>query len=139
VAAALLASGSLCKDVAAQAGIGERTLRRWRSEPAFKALVADLRSGMVSAAAGRLADGMSAAADVLKALLKDEDANVRLKAASKVVELGLRVRSEAEMEERLSRVEALLSGGGDCGDLECATETAGDDGAEPSDPPGGGP
>jgi hypothetical protein len=135
LAAAALASGTLLKEVAVQADVSERTLRRWRSEPAFKALVTELRGEMIGQAAGRLADGMSAAADVLTALLKDEDSNVRLKASAKLLEMALKVRDQAELEERLARVESLLVGGADRGDHAGEAEATGDDGEASDDPP----
>ena len=55
--AAELACGKTVRDAATATGVAERTAHRRQSEPEFRAKVADLRAGMVSAAAGRLADG----------------------------------------------------------------------------------
>lgn len=137
LAASLLAGGATFKDAAAGAQMGERTLRRWFAEDAdFRSEVATLRAAMVSAAAGRLADGMTEAADVLRKLMTNEDANVRLKAAAKVVELGLKVRNQDEIEERLAAVESAIAGGGDHGrdtGKGAATGGADEDPDEPAD------
>src|SRR5689334_2224655 len=78
VAAGLLAGGLTIKDAAAQAGVGERTLRRWLDEdPEFKATVGRLRSEAVGAAMARLSATMTAAADVLKGLLDSGDEGVK--------------------------------------------------------------
>ena len=69
----------------------------------------------VRSAAGKLADGMAAAADTLRGLLTHADDSLRLRAASKLLELGLKtwqvVDLEAqvsELSERLAVTEAML-------------------------------
>src|SRR4051812_38904491 len=75
--AAALAAGRTVRDAAAAAGVSEKTAHRRNADPAFKARVTALRAGMVTTAAGRLAGGMAAAADVLVALLADADPGER--------------------------------------------------------------
>lgn len=107
--AAALAAGKTVRDAATATGVSERTAHRRLTDPGFKARVTELRGGMVATAAGRLADGMAAAADVLRALLASDDENVRHKAAAKLIELGLRVREQAEIEDRIGRLEELAA------------------------------
>jgi hypothetical protein len=108
-----LAGGATLRDAAAAAGIGERTATRRWADAAFRRRVAELRGEMVGQALGRLADGMAAAADVLRALLGAENSDgeprnekTRLAAAAKLLELGVRLRESVELEERLAALEA---------------------------------
>ena len=105
--AAELACGKTVRDAATATGVAERTAHRRQSEPEFRAKVADLRAGMVSAAAGRLADGMSAAANVLREQLGSTDEHLRHRSAVKLIELGLKVVELSELERRVSELEAL--------------------------------
>ncbi len=107
--AAGLAAGKAVKVAAAAAGVGERTAFRRLTDAAFKARVSALRGDMVATAAGRLADGMAEAADVMRALLADPDPHIRHKAAAKLIELSVRVRDQVELEDRLARLEALAA------------------------------
>ncbi len=107
--AAELAAGKTVRDAATAAGVAERTAHRRLTDPAFKARVSEVRGGMVTTAAGRLADGMAAAADVLRALLTDADPHVRHKASVKLIELSVRVRDQVEIEDRLARLEATMA------------------------------
>ena len=79
--------------------------------------MSELRGEMVSAAAGRLADGMSEAAGVLRSLLADSDPHIRHKAAVKLIELGVKVVELSELEQRVVEMEQYLAktaaGGGE--------------------------
>jgi hypothetical protein len=112
LAAAKLACGGTVAEAAEAAGVDVRTVFKWKAEDAgFRARIAELRAAAVSGALGRLTDGMTRAADALVALLANRSPSVRLKAARAVIELGLRVRAEVEVEERLAAVERALEGG----------------------------
>ena len=100
--AAELAAGKTVRDAAAAAGVSERTAYRRLEDEAFLYRVAALRAAMIDTAAGRLADGMAAAADVLRALLAADDDRVRLAAASKLIDSGLKVRELVDLEEELA-------------------------------------
>jgi len=127
VAAGHLAAGSTLAAAATAAGIGERTLQRWAAEDAgFDALVQALRRRMVDAALGKLSDGMTRAADVLRELLDHEDATERRLAAGKLIELGLKVKDAAELEQRVRDLEAKLGGQADGGDTRPGEATGGD-------------
>jgi hypothetical protein len=140
--AAELAAGKTVRDAAAAVGIAERTAHRRLTDAAFKARVAELRGRMIDAAAGRLADGMTSAADVLRELLTNPDPNVRHKSAAKLIELSLKTRDVTELEGRLAALEQQLAGGaapgggtGDVGDAGAVEET-GDPRPSPVEPPG---
>ncbi|MGC4051924.1 MAG: hypothetical protein QM757_21490 [Paludibaculum sp.] len=111
--AAALAAGQTVIAAASTAGVSERTAFRRLDDPAFRARVAELRAGMVSTAAGRLADGMGQAADVLRALLAHKDPHVRHRAAAKLLEVGLKVVELAELEQRVAELERATEPGGE--------------------------
>ena len=112
VLAAALAAGMSHRDAAAAASVSERTVFRRVKDPAFRQHVAELRAAMTSEALGRLTGGMTGASDALNKLVNHRDPNIRHKAAVKVIELALKVREQADLEERLARIEELLVGGG---------------------------
>jgi HEAT repeat protein len=109
--AAELAAGKTVRDAAISAGVAERTAFRRLTDAKFKARVSELRTGMIASAAGRLADGMASAADVLLALLADADPNVRHRAAVKVLELGLQVRVATDLATEMAELRELVVSG----------------------------
>ena len=56
---------------------------------------------------------MTAAADVLRALLADEDGHLRFKSAAKLIELAVQLRDSVELEERVKELERRLAGRGE--------------------------
>jgi hypothetical protein len=107
-----LAAGKTVREASATAGVAERTAFRRLEDSAFKARVAELRSEMVRTAAGRLVDGMTEAAGVLRAGLTDTDANVRHRSAVKLIELGVKVTELAELQRRVDELERHIEEGG---------------------------
>jgi hypothetical protein len=111
LAAAKLAAGGTVAEAATAAGVHARTVFAWKQrDEQFRARIAEMRSQMVTTALGKLSDGMSAAADALVALVDNTDPDVRHRAAVQVITLALRVREQADIEERLQAVEELLKG-----------------------------
>jgi hypothetical protein len=55
---------------------------------------------------GRLADGMTGAADALRRLLSSRSEPTRLAAARALIELAVRLRDSVELEARLAALEA---------------------------------
>jgi hypothetical protein len=101
-----LASGQTLRDAAAAANIGERTATRRWADAAFRRRVGELRGDMVQCSLGRMADGMSEADDVPRALLAEgTPPTVRLGAARALLELGVKLRESVELEERLTALE----------------------------------
>jgi HEAT repeat protein len=64
---------------------------------------------MMQRSLGRMADGMTEAADVLRKLLAAESESVRLGAARSLLELGVRLRDSVELEERVRELERQLA------------------------------
>ena len=54
---------------------------------------------------------MTAAADVLAGLLKNKDANVKLRAARAVLELATKLRESEELEARVTELETRFAEG----------------------------
>ncbi len=106
-----VATGQTLRVAAQTAGIGERTASRRWADPVFRARVNELRSELVQRSLGRLADGMSEAADVLRGLLTAVSESVRLGAARSLLELGVKLRESVELEERLRALEARIQEG----------------------------
>jgi hypothetical protein len=104
-----LATGQTLRAAADTTGIGERTATRRMADSAFRQRVAELRTDMVQRSLGRLADGMSHAADTLRALLTAESESVRLGAARALLELGVKLRESAELAERLDALERRIA------------------------------
>jgi hypothetical protein len=106
-AALALAAGHPLRVAAKQSGAGARTIKTWTATvPAFGRRVAELRAEMTARAVGRLADGMSFAADTLRKLLTAKSETVRLGAARAVLEIGNKLRESIELEERITALEA---------------------------------
>ena len=117
-----LASGQSIREAAASCDVGERTVKRWLTRPTFRRRVGELRGDMVDRALGRLADGMTEAADVLRQLLAAEGESVRLGAARSLLELGVKLRESVELESRLAALEAAVKKGtnGSCSSVEAS-------------------
>ncbi len=105
---AALAGGATVQQAAGQAAVSERTAHRRLADPAFRRRVADLRGEMVTRAVGKMADGMSDAAAKLRELLTAESESVRLGAARSLLELGVKMRESAELEQRLADLERRI-------------------------------
>src|SRR5262245_55808310 len=86
-----VATGQPLRTAAGTAGVSERTAcRRW-ADPDFRRHVNELRGELVQRSLGRLADGMSEAADVFRQLLAAESESVRLGVARSPLELGVKL------------------------------------------------
>jgi hypothetical protein len=86
----VLAAGGSPAAAATQAGCSERTVRRRLQDAAFRRLVEERRTQMISDAVGRLSCIGVLAADTLHQLLSSGIERVRLGAARSALELMLR-------------------------------------------------
>jgi len=100
----LLAGGRTVRDAAVKSGVGERTIHRWRQEPAFRERERQLRAEMLAQGLGRLVEGMTEAAGVLRALLTSKNEQVRLAAARSVIQLGNDLRRSVETEHAIEEL-----------------------------------
>ena len=104
-----LASGQTIRDAAAAAGVGERTATRRCADAFFRRRVIELRAEMVQRALGRMAEGMTEAADVPGELLRAKDDRVRLGAARACLDLSIKLRETVDDEERSQALEARMA------------------------------
>ena len=107
--AAELAAGKTVRDACGSVGISERTAHRRLADATFRAKVNEARRSIVSAATGRLADGMNEACDVLRELFRHADAAICLRAADKLLAHGLNLRKHAELEDVMQDLERQIS------------------------------
>ena len=106
-----LACGATVEGAARQAGVSRRTVQRRMADPEFLGRLSEARADMVKRASGMLS---AAAMESVKTLLVLQAAPnsgpVRLGAARAVLEIGLKVREAAELEERVSALERRVAG-----------------------------
>jgi len=103
-----LASGATIAQAAEKAGCSPRTVYRRLEDLSFGKAVAELRSQMITQAAGQLAARMGEAVETLQTLLKAESENVRLGASRSILEMAIRFREQLEIDERLRALEEYL-------------------------------
>jgi predicted ArsR family transcriptional regulator len=104
-----LAGGASIKQAAEAVGISERTARRRMKDDVFVARLEELRQRCFERALDRLGQLGTAAVDTLESLLDAAvSPTVRLGAARAVLEYGLRLRDEIELEERLRALEEKM-------------------------------
>jgi HEAT repeat protein len=104
-----LACGATVESAARQCRLSERTVYRRLHDVSFQGRLQQVRADMVQRAAGLLT---AAAVEAVKTLLElqksSTPAAVRLGAARAVLEIGIRLRESADLEARLSALEARL-------------------------------
>ena len=110
--AALLSSRNV-EEAAKAAGVGERTLWRWMSEPEFAMELTHAEARAIDAATRRLVQLQEGAVDTLLAVLDDTKLapSIRLRAAAAVLDYLLKLRELRNVEARLGALEAALSHG----------------------------
>jgi hypothetical protein len=105
-----LACGVTVENAARQAGISPATAYRRLADPAFHQRLQTLRGDMVSRTAGTLTAAATEAVRTLLELLKNPASpSVRLGAARAVLEIGMRIREVADLEERLTALERRMA------------------------------
>ncbi len=103
----LLAAGATQTDAAATVGVSAKTVSRRLRDPQFANRVQETRAHLFEQSLGRLADGATEAVDTLRGLLASDEDRVRLSAAAKILELGLRARDAVEIERRVAALESI--------------------------------
>jgi hypothetical protein len=105
-----LACGATVEAAALKAGISPATVYRRLQNPHFKMKLQQIRSDMVQRTAGVLT---AAAGEAVKTLLELQKTSVphatRLGAARSILEIGMKVRENADMEERLLALEQQMA------------------------------
>jgi hypothetical protein len=134
ILAVALAGGDEQKDAAAKAGVSESTVTRRLRDPAFRDRVANIRRTVTESALGALVKSLKDAAAALHliATCSDDEKN-QLAASKALLELGLKYTAQADLAERVRRLEEAASGraagaGGEAG------AGGGGDGRDPPGP-----
>jgi hypothetical protein len=111
-----LACGATVEQAARQTGLSVRTVYRRLADPDFRRQVQSTRTDMISRAAATLtAAGTEAVKTLLTLQQTSVPAAVRLGAARSVLEMGIKLREMADLEERLTLLEqqiATITAGG---------------------------
>jgi hypothetical protein len=101
-----LACGATVPQAAAKAGVSERTVYRRLARPAFREKLDKLRADMVQRTSAMLT---AAAMEAVKTLVELQNPaqppGVRLRAACAILELGMKLRSDNELEARIRALE----------------------------------
>ena len=109
-----LACGATLENAARQAGVSESTVRRRAKDPHFQRKLQTLRADMVQRASGALT---AAGTESVRTLLELQKPGVapatRLGAAKATLELGMKVRETAELEQRLAALEEQVAANAD--------------------------
>jgi hypothetical protein len=104
-----LACGVTVENAARQAGISPATAYRRLADPNFVQRLRALRADMVQRTAGTLTAASGESVRTLLELQKPSaPPTVRLGAARSVLEIGIKMREAADLEERLSALEQQL-------------------------------
>jgi hypothetical protein len=101
-----LACGATVEAAAQKASVSRATVLRRLREPKFQQRLQEFRSDMVTRAAGTLTAASTEAIKTLLALQQPTIPHaVRLGAARSILEIGIKMREVADLEERLTALE----------------------------------
>ena len=100
-----LASGVSPAGAAKLAGVSEATCYRRLADPAFRQRVEAARSSFWERALGILSKGAAESATVLRRLLRSDDGRLKLQAAKVLLDQGIKVRDQVDLEQRLAALE----------------------------------
>lgn len=99
-----LAFTNSVREAAEKAGVSERTLHRWMQAGPFIVAYRDQARRNSGQAHSALMDAQLEAVQVLRKALRADAVGVRIRAASRLLEVGLKVRDE-DLELRLEELE----------------------------------
>jgi hypothetical protein len=109
-AAIRLASGWTARAAAKDVNVNEKTVARWKADPAFVELVQKRQSEIIGRTLGRLAGAAVRAVRTLeKCLASHESDNVKVRAALGILDQLICIRDTTELERRISELEATVN------------------------------
>jgi hypothetical protein len=106
---ARLASGLSPAGAAKLAGVSEATCYRRLADPSFRQRVEAARASFWERALGILSKGAAESATVLRRLLRSDDGRLKLQAAKVLLDQGIKVRDQVDIEQRLAALEAAVA------------------------------
>lgn len=100
-------------EAAVRAGVGERTLKRWKSIPAFQRAYKAAQSEILEDAVCQSRQQLTGALTALSDVTADADAPpaARVSAARACIEMALKLGEQADLLERVTALEKALNGG----------------------------
>ena len=106
-----LACGATIEAAARQAGVSESTVYRRMADPDFKQRLREVVADMVQRSSRMLTAATGEANKTLLALLKESTPPAtRHAAARSIIELGMKTRETADLEQRIAALEARDDG-----------------------------
>ena len=91
------------------AGVGESTLRRWLTNPAFNACLAELRSQSANVARQKLLELTPLCVSVLADAMLDSDPAIRLRAVNYTLSFNLRAAELETLRSNLNNLEDAIT------------------------------
>jgi hypothetical protein len=106
-----LVSCRTVQDAATEAGIGDRTLQRWLTQPDFQEDYRRAQEQMLDVAMNVLRRASLSFAETLVTVCQDPDvpAVVKLAAASRGLDILMKIHGKASLERELDELEAVVS------------------------------
>jgi hypothetical protein len=101
-----LAAGATVAEAAERAGVGERTVYRRLEDAEFRRAISETRGRAFDAAVGKLVGLAAQAVSTLERVLQHGSRTEALRAAKIILELGPRLRTFTELEDRVAALEA---------------------------------
>jgi HEAT repeat protein len=106
----LLACGATVESASREVNLSERTIYKRLADPDFKQRLAEFRAEMVRRSAGTLSAAASESVRTLVGLLQPSNPPpVRLGAARAILEIGIKMREAADLEQRLCELERQVA------------------------------
>jgi hypothetical protein len=109
VALATLLSSPTVAKAAEKAEIGERTLRLWLSQPAFRHAYEDAKRELLGQTVALLCSAATQAVEALQRNLTAERPSDQIRAAAELLGQVVRLREHGELEERVRGLEERLA------------------------------
>ena len=105
----LVVAGHDHQAVADEIGVSKRTVRRWSREPAFQAALTTAREQLLNQVVEQLKVGALRAVAEIQNALGDENPQIRLRAADRLLSHTLRAVELVEHEQRLRTLEERVA------------------------------
>ena len=103
----LMASQPVAK-AAESAGVSRVTIYRWLKNDDFKAELDKRKNALIERSSRKLAGALDQAVDVLIALLKSKNQNVRRLAAGNLIEYSMKLSGLTDLEKRIQALEVAI-------------------------------
>ena len=103
----LMASQPVAK-AAESAGVSRVTIYRWLKNDDFKAELDKRKNALIERSSRKLAGALDQAVDVLIALLKSKNQNVRRLAAGNLIEYSMKLSGLTDLEKRIRALEVSI-------------------------------